>query len=116
MAVFSALCLEDLAWGDGGRCQPAAPVGAQEGAATGCIWLCGCFRQLDLLVSAVGFESPEHTLSCKIARKRDLSTKESHLHARRGACTHGLVLGHTVWLKIATELVLLRDLTSSLRC
>lgn len=66
------------------------------GAAMGCTWLQRCFRQQDLHFSAAGFENHDDKLSCKIARKHYLSTQESHLHSHRGACTHCLLLRHTV--------------------
>lgn len=69
-------------------------------------------RQQDPHFCGVSFEIPKVKLSCKTARIHYLSTQESH----RGACTLCLELGHTVRLKIGTELVLLRDLTFSVHC
>lgn len=69
-------------------------------------------RQQDPHFCGVSFEISKVKLSCKTARKHYLSTQESH----RGACTLCLELGHTVRLKIGTELVLLRDLTFSVHC
>lgn len=113
--MFSVLCLEAPAW-RGVECQPAAPTGA----ALGCTWLHKCFRQQELHFCVVSLKIPEDKLSCKTARLQDrktarkhyLSTEESH----RGACTLCLELGHTVRFKIGTELVLLRELTSSVHC
>lgn len=90
MTVFSALCLEALAWGDGGGggYQPAAPIGAQEGAAMGCAWLPRCFRQQALHFSAAGFESPGDKLSSKIARKKlSVRTGKPSAFTQRGLHT-----------------------------
>lgn len=66
--------------------------------------------------NAVGLESPEDKLRCKTEKIYYLSAEGSHLNSPRGPCTHCLLLGHAACFQTVTAFVLLRDLTSSLRC
>lgn len=66
--------------------------------------------------NAVSLESPEDKLRCKTEKIYYLSAEGSHVNSPRGPCTHCLLLGHAACFQTVTAFVLLRDLTSSLRC